>query len=82
MNLDDPAAIITALAKGYTRGRGFVGGAPAEDLAAVIATASARLAANPEQVGQTTGPFHVDAGFTGWTLPELAVLNRYRKRAT
>jgi hypothetical protein len=35
-------------------------------------------------MAQTAGPFTVDIrsrGFEGWTLAELAVLNRYRKRA-
>ena len=38
--------IITTMAKAYTRGRGFDGAEPNEDIAAVITTASARLAAN------------------------------------
>lgn len=43
-------AIITAMVKAYTRGRGFVGTIPAPDVEAVIVTASARFTANPEQV--------------------------------
>lgn len=71
--------IITALARSYTRGGGFSNGNPADDLAAVITTATARLVANPEQLRVTVGGVQTD-GFQGWTLPELFVLNRYRRR--
>lgn len=77
-------AIVAALASSYTRGVGFdEEGEPAEDLAAVITTATARLANKPDQVpNEEVGPFKVSAAsFTGWSLPELVVLNRYRKRA-
>ncbi|MGB2919701.1 MAG: hypothetical protein WBC15_05730 [Mycobacterium sp.] len=81
--------IITAMAKAYTRGRGFTAGAdydePNDEIAAVIATASARMAAN---VRQTAGSSSMDnfanetrTYFQGWTVAELFVLNRYRKRA-
>ena len=77
--------IVTVLAKSYTRGRGFDGNEPNEEIAAVIVTASARLAANPAQLSSTntTGPFsqNVVGGFNGWTLAEQYVLNRYRVRA-
>ena len=72
--------IVTAMARAYTRERGFLGGSPLEDVAAVIVTATARLVANPEQIANTSGPFSVAGGFTGWSLAELFVLNRYRKR--
>lgn len=78
---------ITAMARAYTRGRGFTdgGGEPNEEIAAVILTASARLASNAQQVsrGRTVGPFMEDfrSYFNGWTLAEQAVLNRYRVRA-
>lgn len=79
---------IAAMAHAYTRGRGFAYGEvtmPAPDVDAVIATASMRLAANPGQlpIDRTTGPFSesIKAGFSGWTLAELAVLDRYRVRA-
>ncbi|MGA4691902.1 hypothetical protein MX572_05960 [Rhodococcus pyridinivorans] len=87
MTPEDIPLTVRALAYGYTRGSGFdVEGAPMHpDLEAVIATAAARLAANPEQVTKTVtvGPFNESrgAGFQGWSLAELAVLNRYRKRA-
>ncbi len=78
--------IITAMARGYTRDRGFETGEPAEDLAAVIVTATARLLANPDQVPNdlTAGSFskRTYAGFTGWSLAETFILDRYRKRAT
>ncbi|CAJ1505652.1 hypothetical protein [[Mycobacterium] burgundiense] len=77
--------IITVMAKSYTRGNGFTGNEPNEDIAAVITTASARLAANGTQipVDISTGPFSqsLRGAFTGWTTAELAVLNRYRVRA-
>lgn len=73
---------ITLLAKAYTRGRGFTeGGEPASDVAAVIVTATARLVTNPSQIAQTNGPFTVNGGFRGWSLAELSVLDRYRRRA-
>jgi hypothetical protein len=81
--------IITAMAKAYTRGRGFddgvLGDEPNEELAAVITAASARLLANPRQLGVRDKVDNVEheyrSGFNGWTLAEQAVLNRYRVRA-
>jgi len=87
---DDPALvdladqhlpIVTALARSYTRGNGFTAGEPAEDVVAVILTATARLMANPEQLGYQRGSVSLAGGFTGWSLAETFVLNRYRKRA-
>ncbi|OKH81171.1 hypothetical protein EB75_17790 [Mycobacterium sp. ST-F2] len=75
------AAIITALARSYTRGRGFAGTDPAEDIAAVIVTATARLVANPEQLAADFGSVSLRAGWQGWNLAEQIVLNRYRVRA-
>jgi hypothetical protein len=74
--------IITALARSYTRDQGFTGVEPAEDIAAVIVTATARLVANPEQLATDVGSVSIRGGFSGWTLAELFVLNRYRKRAS
>lgn len=75
--------IVTALARSYTRDRGFDEfGEPYDDVAAVIVTATARLLANPDQIAKTTGPFAVNGGFVGWNLAETFVLNRYRKRAS
>ena len=74
---------ITAMAKAYTRDRGFApqSGEPNDDIAAVIVTATARMVANPEQIAYTAGSVTMQGGFQGWSLAELAVLNRYRKRA-
>ncbi|MFN8101612.1 MAG: hypothetical protein U0Q20_08430 [Mycobacterium sp.] len=77
--------IVTTMAKAYTRGRGFTESEPNEEIAAVIATASARLAANGEQLaGKRVDDVEVRyslASTFGWTLAELAVLNRYRVTA-
>ena len=77
--------IITTMAKAYTRGRGFTGNEPNDEIAAVITTAAARLAANGKQASysSTAGSFAQDLRtyFTGWTLTEQIVLNRYRVRA-
>lgn len=75
------AAIITALARSYTRGRGFADADPAEDIAAVITTATARLVANPEQLASDFGSVSLRGGWQGWNLAEQIVLNRYRVRA-
>lgn len=74
--------IITAMARSYTRGNGFVLTVPEEDIAAVLVTATARLLANPEQIDQMVGGVRTGNGFAGWTLAETFVLNAYRKRAT
>lgn len=77
--------IITTLARAYTRGRGFTGNEPNEEVQAVITTAAARLAGNGDQIAKdsTAGPFSMSLrnAFSGWTAAELAVLNRYRVRA-
>jgi len=51
----DEAPSVTVLAKSYTRGQGFTNSEPNEDIAAVIVTASARLAANGEQLRRKRG---------------------------
>lgn len=73
--------VITAMARAYTRGGGFEGDDPQADVGAVITTATARLMANPDQVQYRAGEVSFQSGFTSWTLAELFVLNRYRKRA-
>jgi hypothetical protein len=75
--------VVLAMVKAYTRGRGFTEGEPTDDLALVVVSSCARLVVNPEHtIEQTTGPFSIrQAIFNGWTLPELAVLHQYRKRA-
>lgn len=74
--------VVTAMCRSYTRGNGFYDGREvADDLAAVILTATARLVGNPEQHrADTVGPF-ASTHTVGWTIAETFVLNRYRKRA-
>src|SRR5690348_4969648 len=75
-------SIVSSLAKSYTRGRGFTDGVPADDIAAAILTASARLLSHPRQVGidETVGPQSARFISTpvAWSVAELSVLNRYR----
>lgn len=83
--VEQAVPIITTLAKAYTRGRGFDGNTPNEEIAAVITTAAARLAANGKQllirdkVDDVEQEFR--SSFQGWTLAEQMVLNRYRVTA-
>lgn len=76
---------VTAMVKAYTRDRGFdpITGEPGDDIAAVIISSTARAVANPEHnVSVDMGTFSIRHGiFQGWTLPELAILHRYRRRA-
>lgn len=79
-------AIITTIARAYTRGRGFDDlGEPNDEIAAAITTAAARLAGNARQINysQTISELSTDlrSAFTGWTLAEKYVLDRYRVRA-
>ena len=83
---DAVIAVVKAMAKAYTRGKGFTAaGEPSEDVAAVILSASARLLADTSQIisQQSMGPFAVQfrAGFDGWSVAESYCLNRYRERA-
>ncbi|HET7386131.1 MAG TPA: hypothetical protein VFJ19_05625 [Nocardioidaceae bacterium] len=76
--------IVTAMARSYTRGNGFVTGMVADDIAAVITTATARLVTNPAGTVSESpdASYSIRYGqFAGWTLAETFVLNRYRKRA-
>lgn len=75
------AQLVTALARDYTRGRGF-SPTPSEGIEAVIITAAMRLLANPEQTDHGLGGQWTRGGFNGWTLAEQYVLNGYRKRAS
>lgn len=72
--------LVAEYVRGYTRGRGFEGEAPAGPLRAVIVSATARLATNPEQVSvYTVGDYSErPAQLAGWTLAEIGVLHRYR----
>lgn len=82
--------VIVGMARAYTRDAGGFDGPGADvyvnpDLRSVLVGATARLLSNPSQLGhaETIGPWTKSwtAGFSGWSLAELAVLNRYRKRA-
>lgn len=76
--------VVATYVHGYTRGRGWSpAGVPAGPLKAVIVAAAARLLANPEQVAvYTLGDYSErPAVLSGWTLPERAVLHRYRRTA-
>lgn len=79
---EEHARIITAMARAYTRDNGFEEVGAAEDIEAVITTATARLVANPEQLRHSVGGVQQLDGFKGWSLAETFVLNRYRKRAS
>lgn len=74
---------MTRFARAYTRGRGFTDGVPADDISAVIVTATARLLANPEgHFSESVGSFSIQYGrFQGFNLIEQAVLNNYRRTA-
>ena len=77
--------VVTVMARAYTRGRGFDDGLPTDDIAAVITTAAARLAANgsglqSRRVDDVEYRYSLASVFA-WTLAELAVLNRYRVTA-
>lgn len=75
---------VRAMVRAYVRGNGFdTSDVPSDDLAAVIVSSCARLVVNPSlTIEDTAGPYSVRHGtFSGWTLPELAVLHTYRKRA-
>ena len=79
--------IVTVLAKSYTRGQGFTATPNrTRSIAAVIVTASARLAANGcsqlrrKRVDDVEYDYTLRSSF-GWTLAEQIVLNRYRMRA-
>ena len=80
--LQHAADTATLFARAYTRGEGFDGDVPNDEIAAVILTAACRLARNPGQLStsETMGPFGLDirGGFQGFNLAELAVLDRYR----
>ncbi len=76
--------VVTEMVRAYVRGRGFDDhGNPGVDLAAVIVSCCARTVANPEHnTSVQLGGYSIRPGvFNGWTLPELAILHRHRKRA-
>lgn len=77
---------VTLQARAYTRGEGFDDdGNPNDEIAAAILTAACRLARNPGGLSysESMGPFAQDVrgAFAGFTLNELATLDRYRVHA-
>ncbi|MFV0432535.1 MAG: hypothetical protein ACK5LO_00925 [Leucobacter sp.] len=75
--------LVTEMARTYTRGVGFTDGIPNDALAAVITSATARLANNPEllqteQIGDYSARYTT---FQGWSLIERQVLDAHRRRA-
>lgn len=82
--------VAAGLARSYTRDKGWdassgvvsAGGPTNPDLERVILSAAARLMANPGGVEIEANGQKLAGGFAGWTLAELSVLNRWRKRAT
>lgn len=87
-NVLDQAAksieVACQLVGAYCRGREKRGGRYRPGVEAVITTVAARILANPDQLQEReqVGPFSFfkGEGFKGFTLVELAVLDRYRKR--
>lgn len=77
--------LASAMIRGYCRDRGWtlVDGEwiPADDIAAVVLTVTARMLANPEGIDLQIGEVRMGAGFQGYSLGELATLHRYRVRA-
>ncbi len=79
--------LATTMVKSYTRGVGFdpVTGEPSSDLGAVILLVASRLYSNPEGMrSENIGSYAyttASAGFQGFSLVELALLHRYRRRA-
>lgn len=71
-----------AMCDAYTRGAHLnSAGQNRPGVDAVVLMIGARLLANPEQLAYSTGAVNFAGGFQGFSLAELAVLNRYRKRA-
>lgn len=87
---DEHLATVTVFVYGYTRGRGFeLGGFPSDptpvpqwDLKRVILSAAARSLANPQNLKQYSAGDYSESPsvLNSWTLPEIAVLHRYRRR--
>lgn len=75
--------VVTSFVRAYTRGRGFTDGTPNDDLGHVITTVCARLTVNPEQNRRVSVDDYAQTFTTldGFTLPELAILHLYRRRA-
>lgn len=80
---EEAADLIAAVAKAYTRGKGFNAETdePADDIRAVIKVSAARLVMNPAQsIQETYEGFSVTHGvWRGFTIGERHVLNNYRR---
>lgn len=75
-------ATIGAMVSAYCRGRDkLASGQTRDGIDEVILTAAARLVTNPTGIPYDTGGVSIRGAFQGFTLVELAVLNRYRVRA-
>lgn len=74
--------VVAAMAKSYCRQDW---NELPDDVAAVVKTATLRLLTHPRQLrmSETMAMMSADhrEGFTGWSIGELFVLNRYRVRA-
>ena len=81
---DEAVEVVTEYVRAYTRDEGFDDDYPTAPIAAVIKSATVRMTVNPQYLKrQSAGSQSVTPSILdGFTLPELAVLNRYRKRAT
>ncbi len=71
-------AVVDAYCRGAHR---YASGQNRTGVDAVVRIASARTLANPEGLKYATGVVSFSEAFNGFTLAELAVLNRYRRRA-
>ena len=86
--------LLTTMARSYTRGGGFYidntdlasGGVfyadPNDEISMVVILAAARLVTNPAQVqSESADGYSTQGSFSGWTLTERLVLDRYRRKA-
>ena len=79
--------VVAIFVEGYVNGHGFTekewGTVPNRQLEAVIVSAVSRLVVNPEQMQTFTAGDYTErpALLQGFTLAELSVLNRYRRRS-
>jgi hypothetical protein len=85
---DEHAPVIEQFVNAYVRGNGVTVDAETlaltfpQDLQSVILTSTARLVVNPAQLERETYDGYTATGsFRGFNLPELFVLNRYRRRS-
>lgn len=86
---DEHAGVIAEVVNAYVRGHGpeRTGLGLGElsfpaDLRAVVITASARLVNNPAQLeNETADGYSARGNFSSFSLAELAILHRYRRRS-